>query len=74
MKSYLILPMGGVGQRFLNKGYSIYKPFLQVDAKNTIFENITKNFKLPDLEIIIIGKAMTRNLYIFVFTNYFCHF
>ena len=37
MKSYLILPMGGVGQRFLNKGYSIYKPFLQVDAKNTIF-------------------------------------
>ena len=57
MKSYLILPMGGVGQRFLNKGYSIYKPFLQVDAKNTIFENITKNFKLPDLEIIIIGKV-----------------
>ena len=57
MKSYLILPMGGVGQRFLNKGYGIYKPFLQADAKNTIFENITKNFKLPNLEIIIIGKV-----------------
>ena len=64
MKSYLILPMGGVGQRFLDKGYSIYKPFLKIGTKNTIFDNIIRNFSSSDLEIIIIGRLnFLRTLY-----------
>ena len=40
MKSFLIIPMGGRGNRFLNAGYKTYKPFLPVDNKNIILDNI----------------------------------
>ena len=33
MKKFLIIPMGGVGRRFLNEGYQTYKPFLSIDKK-----------------------------------------
>jgi len=56
MKSYLIIPMGGVGKRFVNMGYKTYKAFLPVGKKVTILENIVSNFKGIDLEVLILAN------------------
>ena len=56
MKSYLIIPMGGKGQRFVDSGYSTYKVFLPVDKKNTILEKIISNFKGLNSQVIIIAN------------------
>ena len=56
MKSYLIIPMGGAGKRFVNMGYKTYKVFLPVGKKVTIFENIVSNFKGMDLEVLILAN------------------
>ena len=45
MKSYLIIPMGGKGQRFIDSGYNTYKVFLPIDKKNTILEKIISKNK-----------------------------
>ena len=37
MKSYLIIPMGGTGKRFVDMGYKTYKVFLPIDKKTNIF-------------------------------------
>jgi len=44
MTQYLILPLGGVGQRFIDEGYKTYKPFLKVSKNNTIIDKIVSNF------------------------------
>ena len=56
MKSYLIIPMGGAGKRFVDLGYKTYKVFLPVNKKFTIFEKIVSNFKGLDLQVIIIAN------------------
>ena len=56
MKSYLIIPMGGKGQRFINSGYDTYKVFLPVDKKNTVLEKIISNFKDLNTQIIIVAN------------------
>lgn len=33
MKHFLIIPMGGKGQRFLDAGYNVYKSFLHKKKK-----------------------------------------
>ena len=54
MKSFLIIPMGGRGNRFLNAGYKTYKPFLPVDNKNIILDNIINNFSNFNSELIVL--------------------
>ena len=56
MKQYLIIPMGGKGQRFINAGYKIYKPFLKISENFRIIDKIVKNFNDKNIEIIIIGN------------------
>ena len=34
MKSFLIIPMGGTGSRFIKAGYKKYKPFYLPTTKN----------------------------------------
>ena len=48
MKQFLILPLGGLGKRFLSEGYKTYKPFLKI-SKTRIIDNILNNFpkKIP---------------------------
>tara|TARA_B100000886_G_scaffold304943_1_gene236426 strand:- start:157 stop:1650 length:1494 start_codon:yes stop_codon:yes gene_type:complete len=73
MKAFLIIPMGGRGKRFIRAGYKVYKPFLKIDRKNSIFESIISNFKEFDLNVILIGnkeklkkyKKIIRNKKIF---------
>ena len=36
--------MGGKGQRFIDAGYKIYKPFLKTSNKERIIDGIIKNF------------------------------
>ena len=43
MKNFLVIPMGGLGQRFINSGYKIYKPFLPIDYNFTVVEKIIDN-------------------------------
>jgi len=63
MKNFLVIPMGGVGQRFIKNGYKVYKPFLPVSSNFTIVENIINNFRLSQTEIIVIGnkKIIKKN-------------
>tara|TARA_Y100000741_G_scaffold274505_1_gene214480 strand:+ start:325 stop:1824 length:1500 start_codon:yes stop_codon:yes gene_type:complete len=56
MKSYLIIPMGGAGKRFVKMGYKTYKVFLPVGKKVTILENIISNFKGVDIEVLILAN------------------
>jgi len=65
MKQFLIVPMGGKGQRFLDAGYKVYKPFLKVNKKNRIIDNITKNFDKKNTELIIIGNTRRYKSYNF---------
>ena len=56
MKSYLIIPMGGVGKRFVDLGYKTYKVFLPISKKFTIFEKIIANFNGLNLHVIILAN------------------
>jgi len=63
MKNFLVIPMGGLGQRFVNSGYKIYKPFLSVDCNQTILDKIIDNFSSTETEIIIIGNKKIKKNY-----------
>ena len=65
MKRFLIIPMGGRAQRFLDAGYKVYKPFLKTNNENRIIDNIVKNFDKKNTEIIIIGNSIRYKLYDF---------
>ena len=56
MKSYLIIPMGGKGKRFVEAGFKTYKAFLPISKNTNIFEKIISNFKNKDFEIILIAN------------------
>ena len=65
MKQFLIIPTGGKGQRFIDAGYKVYKPFLNIGHKTRIIDNIIKNFDRKNLEVIIIINSKY---------NKFCNF
>ena len=69
MKRFLIIPMGGRGQRFLDAGYKVYKPFLKTNNENRIIDNIVKNFDKNNTEIIIVGNSARYKLYNFKIPN-----
>ena len=54
MKSYLIIPMGGTGSRFIKAGYKEYKSFLPINFNKTLIDNIFDNFKSLDSKIIVL--------------------
>ena len=56
MTRYLILPLGGIGQRFINAGYKTYKPFLKVSKNNRVIDKIVSNFPSKKTKVIIIGN------------------
>ena len=56
MTQFIILPLGGVGQRFIDAGYKTYKPFLKVSKSNTIIDKIVSNFPKKKTKIIVIGN------------------
>ena len=62
MTRYLILPLGGVGQRFIDAGYKTYKPFLQVSKNDRIIDKIIRNFPSSKTKIIIIGNEKKSRL------------
>jgi NDP-sugar pyrophosphorylase family protein len=66
MKHFLIIPLGGLGKRFLYDGYKTYKPFLKISKNTRIIDNIVNNFPKKNTHIIIIGnekkfKNITNN-------------
>jgi choline kinase len=65
MKKYVIIPMGGIGKRFLDAGYKKYKPFLPIDKKITIFDKIINNFNKSNIEFIIVGEQKKIKKYRF---------
>lgn len=56
MTQFLILPLGGVGQRFYNAGYKTYKPFLKISNKVRVIDKIINNFPKNNTKIIVIGN------------------
>ena len=56
MKQFLIIPLGGLGERFVNAGYKTYKPFLKISKKSRIIDNIINNFPKTTTHLIIIGN------------------
>lgn len=62
MKSFLIIPMGGTGKRFIKKGYKTYKSLLPINSKSNIFENIKKNFE-SGTHVIVLGSSIRLEKY-----------
>ena len=56
MKQFLIIPMGGLGSRFIDAGYKTYKPFLKVSKKTRIIDGIIDNFPISNTHVIILGN------------------
>ena len=56
MKQFLILPLGGLGKRFVSEGYKTYKPFLKISKKTRIIDNILNNFPKKNTNLIIIAN------------------
>ncbi|MDC0903051.1 sugar phosphate nucleotidyltransferase [Pelagibacteraceae bacterium] len=56
MTQFLILPLGGVGQRFHEAGYKTYKPFLKISNKLRVIDKIINNFPKKNTKIIVIGS------------------
>ena len=57
MKHFLIIPLGGLGIRFVNSGYKTYKPFLKTSKNSRVIDNIADNFPRKYTHIIIIGNS-----------------
>ena len=57
MKHFLIIPLGGKGQRFVDAGYKVYKPFLKINKDKSIIDNIINNFENKHCEIILVGNT-----------------
>ena len=51
----IIIPMSGVGQRFLDAGYKTPKPLIKVDGK-TIIEHVCNLFPKESNYIFICNK------------------
>jgi dTDP-glucose pyrophosphorylase len=51
----VIIPMAGLGSRFVNKGYSVPKPFIPVLGK-TMIENVVSNIGLNATYFLIVRK------------------
>jgi len=60
VKTNLIIPMAGMGYRFVKEGYKIYKPFLKYHNGNTILEGIINNFDSKTQKIFIVNKYINR--------------
>ena len=56
MKNFLIIPLGGLGKRFVESGYKTYKPFLKISKNLRIIDSIANNFPKKNTHIIIIGN------------------
>ena len=67
MKHFLIIPLGGLGIRFVNSGYKTYKPFLKTSTKSRVIDNIANNFPKKNTHIIIIGNAKRYRNIVFNF-------
>ena len=61
MKQFLILPLGGLGKRFLSEGYKTYKPFLKISKKARIIDNILNNFPKKNTNLIVIANQKKYN-------------
>ncbi len=60
MKANLIIPMAGMGFRFVNKGYKTYKPFLKYHDGKTILEGIINNFDSNTKKIFIVNRSIEK--------------
>ena len=56
MKQFLIIPLGGLGSRFIEAGYKTYKPFLKISKKSRIIDEIINNFPISKTHVIILGN------------------
>jgi molybdopterin-guanine dinucleotide biosynthesis protein A len=61
MKSYLIIPMGGEGKRFINAGYTTYKSFIKIEKKKTVLDEIVNNFEGFNSKVIILLNFLSFN-------------
>jgi NDP-sugar pyrophosphorylase family protein len=52
----VVIPMAGLGQRFVTAGYEQPKPFIEVDGR-TLIELVLDNMALPGARYILIARA-----------------
>ena len=56
----LVIPMTGVGQRFINAGYSKLKPLIDT-GQGTMIEGVLRNFSLIQDPLFVISKSHPQN-------------
>jgi len=52
----IVIPMAGLGSRFVNAGYELPKPFIDVDGKPMIVR-VIENLQVKDSRFILIARA-----------------
>ena len=60
MKTNLLLPIAGNGQRFIDAGYKLPKPLIEINGK-TILDKRSNNKIIDDINII----TVKNDLYIY---------
>ena len=53
MKTNLLLPIAGNGQRFIDAGYAVPKPLIEINGK-TILDRSLESVKLDNCNLIFI--------------------
>ena len=53
MKTNLLLPIAGNGQRFIDAGYSVPKPLIEINGK-TILDRSLESVKIDNCNLIFI--------------------
>ena len=57
----LIIPMAGIGKRFVDNNYTTYKTLLKVDHYKTVYDKIISNFDYKNIQIILI---LNKDIYL----------
>jgi NDP-sugar pyrophosphorylase family protein len=56
MRLNVVIPMAGLGSRFVEEGYSLPKPFIDVDGLPMIVR-VLENLNYPDAQYILIARS-----------------
>ncbi len=52
----VVIPMAGEGSRFVKAGYTVPKPFIEVNG-TTLIELVLKNLRLPDARYLLLART-----------------
>ena len=72
MKTNLLLPIAGNGQRFIDAGYTSPKPLIEINGK-TILDRSLESVNIDNCNLIFINADLLFYIYLITFDYFFLH-